>query len=109
MAQAELETFLSKFTGRLTGKSQFYATRRHGRTVVSNYPKHKNSTSITESQKANSASFGEISKQAKTELSNPERLAYWEELYAAHLRDKKAPKSYATLRGFVIGQLSKNK
>ena len=106
MAKAELDILLNRLSGRLTGDSKFYATHRHGRTVISNYPIHKDPKSITANQKANTASFGQISTQATLELSDPERRAYWQSLYEAHLKDKKAPKYYATLRSFVIGRLS---
>ena len=107
MAKAELDILLEKLSGRLSGDSEFYATHRYGRTIISNYPKHKDPKSITAAQKANSSSFGQISIQAKQELADPDRHAYWQSLYEAHLRDKKAPKYYKTLRGFVIAQLNK--
>ena len=117
---------LDKLSGRLTGDSEFYATHRYGRTVISNYPKHKDPKSITPSQRANSSGFGQRSTQAKQELDNPVRHAYWQNLYDQYKRlankdIKKAntqffgpnspavikDKYYETLRGFVIAQLSK--
>ena len=105
MAKAELDILLDKLSGRLTGDSKFYTTHRHGQTVISNYPLHKDPKSITPHQRELNASFAQISKQAKQELSDPEKHAYWQSRYEAHLRDPKAPKYYATLRGFVIAQL----
>ena len=126
MAKAELYILLDKLSGRLTGDSEFYATHRYGRTVISNYPKHKDPKSITPSQRANSSGFGQISKQAKLELADPVRHEYWQDLYDQYKRLankslKKANtqffgpnspavqknKYYETLRGFVIAQLSK--
>ncbi|MBR4520443.1 MAG: hypothetical protein IKO63_03430 [Paludibacteraceae bacterium] len=126
MAKAELDILLDKLSGRLTGDSEFYATHRYGRTVISNYPKHKDPKSITPSQRANSSGFGQRSTQAKQELDNPVRHAYWQNLYDQYKRlankdIKKAntqffgpnspavikDKYYETLRGFVIAQLSK--
>lgn len=107
MAKAELDILLNKLSGRLTGDSKFYTTHRYGQTVISNYPLHKDPKSITAHQHELNDSFGVLSKQAKQELADPEKHAYWQSLYEAHLRDKKAPKYYKTLRGFVIAQLKK--
>ncbi|MBR0195955.1 MAG: hypothetical protein IJQ32_06945 [Paludibacteraceae bacterium] len=108
MAKAELDILLNKLSGRLTGDSKFYDTHRNGRTVISNYPKHKDPKSITPAQKANSSAFAQLSKQAALELSDPDKRAHWQSLYEAHLRDRKAPKYYATLRGFVFAQLKRS-
>ena len=126
MAKAQLDILLDKLSGRLTGDSEFYATHRYGRTVISNYPKHKDPKSITPSQRANSSGFGQRSTQAKQELDDPVRHAYWQDLYDQYKRlanknlkeanirffgpDSPAViknKYYETLRGFVIAQLSK--
>lgn len=126
MAKAQLDILLDKLSGRLTGDSEFYATHRYGRTVISNYPKHKDPKSITPSQRANSAGFGQRSTQAKQELDDPVRHAYWQDLYDQYKRlaqknlkeaniqffGPNSPavikdKYYETLRGFVIAQLSK--
>ena len=126
MAKAQLDILLDKLSGRLTGDSEFYATHRYGRTVISNYPKHKDPKSITPSQRANSSGFGQRSTQAKQELDDPVRHAYWQDLYDQYKRlanknlkeanirffgpDSPAvikDKYYETLRGFVIAQLSK--
>ena len=128
MAKAELEVILNKLRGRITGDSKFYATNRYGKTVISNYPLHKNPKSISENQRANSASFGQRSKQAKLEMSDPDRLVYWQNLYDQYrkLANKNLAKAnaqffavdpnttpldkqkyYKTLRGFIIAQLRK--
>ena len=126
MAKAELDILLSKLQGRLKGDSEFYVTNRHGKTVISNYPLHKNKKKLTANQRAAFASFGECSKQAKAELSDPARLAYWQEQYAEYkkLANKnlsranrrffgenstaaEKDKFYSTLRGFIIAQLRK--
>lgn len=126
MAKAQLDILLDKLSGRLTGDSEFYATHRYGRTVISNYPKHKDPKSITPSQRANSTGFGQRSTQAKLELDDPVRHAYWQDLYDQYKRlankDLKEAnirffgpnspaviknKYYETLRGFVIAQLAK--
>ena len=128
MAKAELDILLDKLSGRFKGDSKFYSTHRYGRTIISNYPLHKDPKSITANQRANSASFGELSKRAKAEMQNSERLAYWTKLYEAYKKvaNKNLPKAnaeffnidpqttpldkqkyYKTLRGFIIGQLRK--
>ena len=127
MAKAELDILLDKLSGRLTGDSKFYTTHRYGRTIISNYPKHKDLKSITPSQRANSSGFGQRSTQAKQELDDPVRHEYWQDLYDQYKRLankdlKKAntqffgpnspavqkDKYYKTLRGFVIAQLKKS-
>ena len=125
MAKAELDILLDKLSGRLTGDSKFYTTHRYGRTIISNYPKHKDPKSITPSQRANSSGFGQRSTQAKQELDDPIRHEYWQDLYDQYKRlankdlkkanthffgpnsltDQK-DKYYKTLRGFVIAQLA---
>ena len=126
MAKAELDILLDKLSGRLTGDSKFYTTHRHGKTIISNYPLHRDPKKTTEGQRANSNAFGQAVKQCKIEMNDPERLAYWSERYEAY---KKAAsknlakanaeffgmtngvpnvpkdKYYETLRGFIIGQL----
>ena len=129
MAKAELDILLNKLSGRLTGDSKFYTTHRYGQTVISNYPLHKDPKSITPHQHELNDSFGVVSKQAKQELADPARHAYWQNMYDEYKRlanmnlaktnlqffgttpDGKpsvpADKYYKTLRGFVIAQLSK--
>ena len=130
MAKAELDILLDKLSGRLTGDSKFYTTHRHGKTIVSNYPLHRNPKKTTEGQRANSDSFGQTVKLCKEEMNNPDRLAYWTERYEAYKKaaNKNLAKAnaqffgvdpnttppakqkfYTTLRGFIIGQLGKQK
>ena len=126
MAKAELDILLDKLSGRLTGDSKFYTSHRYGKTIVSNYPLHRDPKTITDIQRANSKAFGQLSKQATQEKNDPERLAYWEGQYAAYKKaaNKNLAKAnveffgmtdgvpnipadqyYETLRGFIIGQL----
>lgn len=124
MAKAELDILLNKLSGRLTGDSKFYSTHRHGKTVISNYPLHKDHKTISATQRANSSSFGQRSKQATLELADSKRHAYWQERYEQYKKlanknvtranthffgdgiVKPADKYYSTLRGFVIGQMA---
>ena len=126
MAKAELDILLDKLSGRLTGDSKFYTTHRHGKTIISNYPLHRDPKKTTEGQRANSNAFGQAVKQCKIEMNDPERLAYWSERYEAYKKaanknlakanaaffgvtngvpNVPADKYYTTLRGFIIGQL----
>ena len=109
MAKAELDLLLSKLQGRLSGDSKFYATHRNGRTVISNYPMHKDPKSISAHQRANSSAFSQLSKQAKLELTDPDKRAAWQQRYDEYKANYNSKdKYYFTLRGFVIAQLSKN-
>jgi len=108
MAQAELNISLDKMSGKIYGDSDVYIAHRYGKTVISHYPKHRDTSTFTPKQRESNNSFGNISKQAKQELADPARHAYWQQRYDeynAHL--KPSDKYYFTLRGFVIGQLSK--
>ena len=126
MAKAELDILLDKLSGRLTGDSKFYTTHRHGKTIISNYPLHRDPKKTTEGQRANSNAFGQAVKLCKVEMNDPERLRYWTERYEAYKKaaNKKLAKAnaeffgmtngvpnvpvdkyYSTLRGFIIGKL----
>lgn len=126
MAKAELDILLDKLSGRLTGDSKFYTTHRHGKTIISNYPLHRDPKKTTDGQRANSNAFGQAEKLCKVEMNDPERLRYWTERYEAYKKaanknlakanaeffcmtngvpNVPADKYYSTLRGFIIGQL----
>lgn len=128
MAQAELNITIDKLSGKIYGDSDVYIAHRYGKTVISHYPRHRDPNNITPHQRELSAQFGQISKQAKAELSDPERRAYWQARYDEYRRlasenlalanitffgtpdgqpSIPANKYYFTLRGFVIGQLRK--
>ena len=129
MAQAELNISIDKLSGKIYGDSDVYIAHRYGKTVISHYPRWKDPNKITPHQRELSAQFGQISKQAKAELSDPERHAYWQARYDEYRRlaaenlaqanitffgtpdghpTIPADKYYFTLRGFVIGQLRIN-
>ena len=126
MGKAKLNILLDEFRGRIVGDSKYYATQRFGQEVISNYPLHRDPEKTTSRQRANSDAFGLASQQCKTEMNDPERLAYWKERYEAYKAAAKmklskanlqffgerdgvplipADKYYKTLRGFIIGQL----
>jgi hypothetical protein len=108
MAQAELNISLDKMSGKIYGDSDIYISHRYGKTVISHYPKHRDPSKITPHQRELNSSFAQISKQAKQELADPARRAYWQQRYDEYKSTAKpAGKYYFTLRGFVIGQLAK--
>ena len=107
MAQAELNISLDKMSGKIYGDSDVYIAHRYGKTVISHYPKHRDTSQYTPRQREINSTFAQISRQAKQELADPARHDYWQQRYneyKAHL--KPSDKYYFTLRGFVIGQLS---
>ena len=127
MAQAELNITIDKLSGKIYGDSDVYIAHRYGKAVISHYPRSKDPKSITAHQRELSAAFGQVSKQAKVELSDPERRARWQARYDEYRRlatadlahanrtffaaadgtlSVPADKYYFTLRGFVIGQLA---
>ena len=103
MAKAKLAVPFASMSGKLDGKSEIYMTNRYGRVVMSNYPKHRDPKTITPHQRELNAKFSQVVKQAKLEMDDPERRAYWQQLF-----DHQNPRQYATLRGFIIAQLNKN-
>ena len=81
---------------------------------------------LAQSRKKAISAFAEAVKQCKTEMSDPARLAYWQERYAGYkqLANKSLSRAnrrffgdnstaaaqdkyYSTLRGFIIAQLRK--
>lgn len=50
--------------------------------------------------------FQQVQLMVKQELSNPERVAYWQPLFEQQSNNpKQGKKRYGTLRGFVIAQI----
>lgn len=114
MAKATLEVPFSSISGRLSGDNETYVTTRYGETVISNYPKHRDPKKITPHQRELNANFAQAVAQAKAELSDPIRRAYWQNLFDKHKQstankantDPSQP-TYKTLRGFTLAQLTK--
>lgn len=108
MAQAELNITIDKLSGKIYGNSDVYIANRNGKTVISHYPKHRDPKSITQHQRELNTSFAQLSKQAKLELTDPEKRAAWQQRYDEYKANYNSKdKYYFTLRGFVIAQLSK--
>lgn len=87
MAKATLEVPFSSISGRLSGESEMYVTTRFGETVISTYPKHRDPKKITAHQRALNANFAQAVAQAKVELSDPIRRAYWQEQFNQYQRN----------------------
>ena len=108
MAQAELNITIDKLSGKIYGNSDVYIANRNGKTVISHYPKHRDPNSLTQHQRDLNTSFAQLSKQAKLELTDPDKRAVWQQRYDEYKANYNSKdKYYFTLRGFVIAQLSK--
>ena len=108
MAQAELNITIDKLSGKIYGNSDVYIANRNGKTVISHYPKHRDPNSLTQHQRELNTSFAQLSKQAKLELTDPDKRAAWQQRYDEYKANYNSKdKYYFTLRGFVIAQLSK--
>ena len=105
MAKAELEYPFNSVTGKLSKDSEMYFTQRFGETVVSNYPKHKDPTKITDKQKARYAIFQQAVAQADIILHDPEQKQEWQVRFEAQKRTAKKP--YKQLRNFIIATITK--
>lgn len=98
MAKATLEVPFSSISGRLSGESEMYVTTRFGETVISTYPKHRDPKKITAHQRALNANFAQAVAQAKVELSDPIRRAYWQEQFTQYQRN---PAAYTSASAFA--------
>ncbi len=108
MAKADLNVSLDKLSGKIYGDSDVYIAHRYGKTVVSHYPRFRDVSKFTPRQRELNSSFAQRSKQAKLELADPARHAYWQQRYDDYKAlAKPSDKYYFTLRGFVIAQLAK--
>lgn len=102
MAKVELELPFAGFHGRLDHDSEKYYTHRYGKTIVSNYPLHKDPAKITDRQRACHSAFQAAVRSASSELADPVRRAYWQDLFD----HQPEPRKYHILRNFVIAKLS---
>ena len=105
MAEASFSDPIDHISGRRDRSSETYYCIRLGRKIVSHYPKHKNPKKITARQRDLSSNFAIAVRQAQTELANPLRRAYWQQLFDE--QKQTAEKPYLILRNFVIASLSK--
>lgn len=119
MAKVEPALPFDHFSGKLSRKERIVLRTRNGRThayaITNPY-----TGPLAESRKRAISTFAEAVRQCKSEMSNPERLAYWQDRYlqyrkAANKHVERAnakflgttsDKFYSTLRGFIIASLS---
>lgn len=119
MAKVEPALPFDHFSGKLSRKERIVLRTRNGRThayAITNLY----TGPLAESRKRAISTFAEAVRQCKSEMSDPERLAYWQDRYlqyrkAANKHVERAnakflgttsDKFYSTLRGFIIASLS---
>ena len=112
MAKVIPATPFEQISGKLSANERIVMRVRYGKMeayAVQNPYKGKPSANRQKSINA----FAQAVKQAATEMSDSDRLAYWQQQYAQYRAEitKHAPaqgtKIYSTLRGYVIAQLAK--
>ena len=121
------------FSGKFSTHERLVFRTRNGR--VHGYAiMHPYTGPLAESRKRAISIFSEASRLCKTEISDPERLAYWQDRYVRYARaarrnparanaqfiispaaagssaaaasSKPSDKFYSTLRGFIIASIS---
>jgi hypothetical protein len=119
MAKIELATPFDEMSGKLSSREHIVMRTRFGRTEAYAY-RHPYTGPVSENRKPVIKAFSDAVAQCKTEMSDPERLAYWKDRYALYNKlAKRNPakanlqfigtrtdKYYLTLRGFIIASLS---
>lgn len=119
MAKVQPSLPFDNFSGKLSSGERIVMRTRFGRTEAYAY-NHPYTGPISENRKPIINAFSQAVKQCKLEMSDPERLAYWQDRYAQY--DKlarrnpakanmqfigtKTDKYYVSLRGFIIASLS---
>ena len=119
MAKVQPALPFDHFSGKLSHKERIVMRTRNGRTHA--YAIQNPYTGpLAESRKRAISTFSEAVRLCKTEMSDPARLAYWQERYIqyrkaatkhvsrANTRFLGTPSDnyYSTLRGFIIASLS---
>lgn len=119
MAHVEPALAFEFFTGKLSSKERIVMRTRNGRThayAIMNPYKGP----ISENRKPVISAFSQAVAQCKSEVADPDRLAFWQERYDQYQKlAKRHPtkanakfigtntdKYYSTLRGFIIASLS---
>jgi len=119
MAKIELTTPFDEMSGKLSTHERTVMRTRFGRTQAYAY-RHPYSGPVSENRKPVIKAFTDAVKQCKTEMTDAERLAYWQERYAQYKKlakrnpakanmqfiGSKTDKYYLTLRGFIIASIS---
>ena len=125
MASVTPTSPFESMSGKLSRKERIVMRTRNGRMHAYSIL-HPYEGPLAESRKKAISAFAEAVKQCKVEMSDPARLAYWQEQYAEYkqLANKSLnlanrhffgdnstaaaqDKFYSTLRGFIIAQLRK--
>ena len=127
MAKLEPALSFEHFSGKLAKNERIVMRTRYGRTYSYAY-RHPYNGPISENRKPIIKAFSQAVKQAKIEMADPERLAFWQDRYAQYTKaarqntaranalfiptpankekSYKNDKFYVSLRGFVIASLS---
>ena len=119
MAKVEPALPFDHFSGKLSRKERIVMRTRNGRThayaITNPY-----TGPLAESRKRAISTFSEAVRLCKTEMSNSDRLAYWQDRYLQYRKaankhigrantkffGTNSDKFYSTLRGFIIASLS---
>ena len=112
---APVETIRGKLTGHraddrvLVNRRKCFGKDAKGRPYYGpseTYIYHIHQGKWSEGAEQNRTLFQQVQEIVKQELSDPDRLAYWQPLFEGqHAKPKQGEKHYATLRGFVIAQI----
>ena len=130
MAKIELATPFDEMSGKLSSHEQIVMRTRYGRTEAYAY-RHPYKGPISENRKPVIKAFSQAVQQCKAEMTDPNRLAYWQDRYAQYCKAarrnparanarfigtaasssaspnaRSSDKFYLTLRGFIIASLS---
>ena len=119
MAKVEPALPFDHFSGKISSKERIVMRTRNGRThayaVMNPY-----TGPLAESRKRAISNFSQAVRQCKTEMTDSERLAYWQTRYEQYNNQARrnvtranakyigtnTDKYYSTLRGFIIASLS---
>lgn len=119
MAKIELATPFDAITGKFSSLDRVVMRTRYGRTHAYTI-RHPYTGPISQNRVPIINAFSQAVAICKTEMSNPERLAYWQDRYASYTKiadrnpsranrkfiGSSSDKYYLTLRGFIIASLS---
>jgi len=119
MARLELANPFDEMSGKFSKTDRIVMRTRYGKTHAYAY-RHPYTGPISENRKPIISAFSQAVKQCKVEMSDPQRLAYWQDLYAQYTKLAKrntvkanrqfvgtsSDKYYLTLRGFIIATIS---
>ena len=119
MAKVEPAIPFDHFTGKLSKNERIVMRTRNGRTFAYAY-RNPYQGPISENRKPVISAFSQAVSQCKSEMSDPERLAFWQDCYDqynklarrnparanARFVGTNTDKYYSTLRGFIIASLS---